>query len=146
MGRARFSLRPARYTGLVALLAALLPPGPAVADTLVLPIAIAVAVGQRAVGHAMAVPGPGSPHRLPAGTGLLTLLPSQLAIPDGYQLDDGRRVPSFAAPVDTEYLVGVNLNGRRWHGWSAALNVNEETPRPVGSTSAQLSVVFEYGF
>ena len=148
MGRARFSLRPARYTGLVALFAAaLLPPAPAAADApkpLVLPIAIAVAVGQRAVGHALAAPG--STHRLPSGTGLLTLLPSQLEIPDGYQLDDGRRVPSFAAPVDTEYLVGVNLNGRRWHGWRASLNVNEETPHPVGSTSAQLSVVFQYGF
>ena len=148
MGRARFSLRPARYLGLVALFAAaLLPPGLAVADTpkpLVLPIAIALAVGQRAVGHAMAEPG--STHRLRANTGLLTLLRSQLEIPDGYELDDGRRVPSFAAPVDSECLVGVNLNGRRWHGWKASLNVNEETRHPVGSTSTQLSVVFEYGF
>jgi hypothetical protein len=56
---------------------------------------------------------PGSTRRLLAGTGLLTLLPSQLEIPHGYEMDDGRRVPSFAAPVDSECLVGVNLNGRR---------------------------------
>jgi hypothetical protein len=148
MGRALFKLRPAQYLGLVALFAAaLLPPGPAVADTpkpLVLPIAITVAVVRGAVGHAMAVPG--STHRLPAGTGLLTLLPSQLEIPDGYELDVGRRVPSFAKPVDSDCLVGVNLNGRPWHGWRASLNVNEETQHPVGSTSTQFSVVVEYGF
>ena len=89
---------------------------------------------------------PGSTPRLPAGTGLLTLLPSQLEIPDGYEPDDGWRVPSFAAPVDSERLVGVNLNGRGGHGWTAALNVNEETQHPVGSTSMQFSVVFEYVF
>ena len=89
---------------------------------------------------------PWSTPRLPAGTGLLTLLPSQLEIPDGYELDDGGRVPSFAAPVDSERLVGVNLNGRRWHGWRASLNVNEETQHPVGSASMQFSVLFEYGF
>jgi hypothetical protein len=37
---------------------------------------VTVAVGRRAVGHAMTVSA--STHRLPAGGGFLTLLPSQL--------------------------------------------------------------------
>jgi hypothetical protein len=140
-------LRPARYLALVALSAAALQPGPAAADTakpLVLPLAAAVALGRTAVEYAMAAAGP--TNATPARSGLLTLLPSQLDIPDGYEVDNGQRVPLSAAPVDSDRLVGIDLNGQRWHGWRASLDVYEETPHPVGSSGTLLSVVFEYRF
>ena len=136
-----------RYLALVALSAAALQPGPAAADTakpLVLPLAAAVALGRTAVAYGMAAAGPS--HAARAGSGLLTLLPSQLDIPDGYEVDNGPRVPLSAAPVDSDRLVGVDLNGRRWHGWKASLNLYEETPHPVGSSGTLLSVRFQYRF
>lgn len=141
MGRLHSSLRPG-YLGPVALFAAaLLPPAPVAAGPPAAPV-LSLAVTRAAPAVAMS----GSPQRPPAALGLLTLLPSQLEIPDGYELDEGRRVPAFAAPVDRDRLVGVDLNGRRWHGWTASLNLDEETERPVGSTGTQLSVVFEHRF
>ena len=149
VGRAPVPPRLARHLGLVALfVATLLRPGRAVAaDTakpLILPLAIAVALGRSAVEYGIAAAG--STHSAPAGSGLLRLLPSQLDIPDGYEVDNDRPVPSFAAPVDGDRLVGVDLNGRRWHGWRASLTLDEESMHPVGSSSTRFSVVFEHRF
>lgn len=148
MGHGRVQPRLARHLGLVALfVATLLRPGRAAADTakpLILPLAIAIALGRSALEYGIAAAG--STHPPPAGTGLLRLLPSQLDIPDGYELDNDRRVPLFAAPVDGDRLVGVDLNGRRWHGWRASLNLDEESVHPVGSSSTLFSVVLEHRF
>jgi hypothetical protein len=141
-------MRLARHLGLGAVLvAALLRPGPAAAETakpLILPLAIAVALGRSAVEYGIAAAG--STHPSPAGSGLLRLLPSQLDIPDGYEVDNDRRVPLFAAPVDGDHLVGVDLNGRGWHGWRASLNLDEETKHPVGSSSTRFGVAVEHRF
>ena len=94
----RVQPRLTRHLGLVTLLVAtLLRPGRAAADPakpLILPLAIAVALGRSAVEYGIAAAG--STHSAPAGSGLLRLLPSQLDIPDGYEVDNDRPVPSFA--------------------------------------------------
>ncbi len=148
MGRARFDVLLAPYLRLAALFAAaFLLPRPAVADTakpLILPLGMAVALGRSVVAYGMVAAGFTDPT--PAGSGLLRLLPSQLDIPDGYEVDNDRRAPSFAVPVEGNRLVGIDLNGRGWHGWKASLDVNEETPHPVGSSGSLVRVVFERRF
>ncbi len=74
------------------------------------------------------------------------VLPSELHIPDGYALDDDRDPPAFAAPIDHDRLVSLDLLRRPHRGWMASLAVDGEYRRPMGSGGDVLRLVIEHRF
>ena len=73
-------------------------------------------------------------------------LPARLHIPDGYAVDIDRKTPLFAAPVDSDRIVSMDLFHRPRHGWMMSLAYDQQARRPLPGGADVLGVVFEYGF
>jgi hypothetical protein len=129
---------------MVALLAGI--PSPVRAESgpqLILPLVTALAVGSAAA-------------RVPAQVGTMTggrrpvlsLLPSQLQIPDGYEIDVedyiGRRRP--VALADYDRIVSYDVFRRRRNGWMTSFVYDEESGRPLADRGDILRFVVDYRF
>jgi hypothetical protein len=127
--------------GLAAILVALLlQASPALAEgapELILPLVTAIAVASAAskVPRQVATIEPG---RRP----LLSLLPSQMHIEDGYGIDVddyiGRRRP--VALIDEDRLASYDVLRRPRHGWMMTFSYNEESRGPL-STKGELLLI-----
>jgi hypothetical protein len=110
---------------------------------LILPLVTAIAVASAAARapQQVAVMQPG---RRP----VLSLLPSQVRIEDGYEIDVddyiGRRRP--VAVADADRVASFDVLRRRRHGWMTSLVYDEETRGPLSGTSDVLRFVVDYRF
>ncbi|TMA48827.1 MAG: hypothetical protein E6J81_04550 [Deltaproteobacteria bacterium] len=73
-------------------------------------------------------------------------LPAQLHIPDGYAVGIDRKTPWFAAPVDSDHIVSMDLFRHPRHGWMMSFAYDQEARRPLPGGADVVGVVFEYGF
>jgi hypothetical protein len=131
-----------RIDGLAALLVGLLlQASPALAQgapELVLPLVTAIAVASAAskVPHQVATLEPG-------GRPLLSLLPPQVHIEDGYEIDVddyiGRRRP--VALIDEDKIASYDVFRRPRRGWMMSVSYDEESRGPL-STKGEL-LLFE---
>lgn len=135
-----------RGVGLVLTVALLLPIRSAHAEgagPLILPLAVAIAIGQSAAAlHA----GSSAAWTARARSGLRAALPPQLWIPDLYQVDLDRDPPRFAAPIDRDKMVGLKVLPRRWHGLMLSVSFDTDSPAPMGRSSQVGSVVLDVEF
>jgi hypothetical protein len=112
---------------------------------LLLPIVSAMAFGVSAVetaqtAHAGGLATPAPPRQ---GGGLL---PKRLRIPDGYAVDYDRAPPHFAAPVDSDRVVGFDVLQRPRRGWTASFAYDEENRGPFPGTAEVVRFVAEFRF
>ena len=112
---------------------------------LVLPLANVAAV------TAAADPEPVSRHavtaiRIPPPRTSGGPLPAQLHIPDGYAVDIDRKTPLFAAPVDSDRIVSMDLFRRPRHGWMMSFAYDQEARGPLRGGGDVIGIVFEHGF
>ena len=107
---------------------------------LVLPLvaAVALASGQQARASL-------SPSGAPA-LRRSRLLPTFLHIPDGYAEDYDVDPPRFAAPVDADRFLSIDLLRRPRWGWMPTVAYDEESRGPLSRTSGILSFAVEYDF
>jgi hypothetical protein len=81
-----------------------------------------------------------------SGRSVLSLLPSQLRIEDGYEIDVydyiGRRTPR--ALVDTNRIVGYDALRHRQKGWMLGFAYDTEHRGPFGPTTDVLRCVVDY--
>ena len=129
--------------GLAAILVALVfHAAPALAEggpELILPLVTAIAVASAAskVPHQVATLEPG---RRP----ILSLLPSQVHIEDGYEIDVddyiGRRRP--VALIDDDRIASFDLFSRPRHGWMMTFSYNDESRGKLSSHQGEL-LLFE---
>lgn len=73
------------------------------------------------------------------------LIPRRLLIPDGFAIDVTRDPPRFAAPVDEDTVVGLQLFARPESGLSAHLLYQEED-RTLGSDGDLIQLRIEFRF
>jgi len=136
--------------GLVVLLAAqLLPTAVAFAEgdlQLLLPLVSAMALGVGAVeateaAHAtphLGLPGP------PRSSN--SVVPKRLLIPDGYAIDFDRSPRRFAAPVDRDRIVALDVMPKPRHGWTASVAYDEEKRGPFPGSGDVVRFLFERRF
>ena len=75
----------------------------------------------------------------------LSLLPSELHIPDLYAVDVDRDPRQYVAPIDNDRMVSLDLMSRR-HGWKTFVAYDTEDRGPFPGGSTRLSVVAEFRF
>ena len=73
-------------------------------------------------------------------------LPARLHIPDGYAVDIDRKTPLFAAPVDSDRIVSMDLFRRPRHGWMMSFAYDQEARGPLPGGGDVIGIVFEHGF
>jgi hypothetical protein len=139
--------RAAARKGLTLIVAALTIAPPAVwaesGPQLILPLVTALAVASAAAKapQQVAVMQPG---RRP----VLSLIPSQVKIEDGYEIDVedyiGRRRPNAVA--DSDRIVSYDVLRRRRKGWMTSLVYDTEHRGPLHSTDDVLRFVVDYRF
>ena len=127
----------------VALLALL--PLPSLAESgpdLILPLVTAIAVASAASKTPTMV---GIDR---SGRSILSLLPPELRIQDGYDIDVndyiGRRSPN--AVIDNNRLVAWDLLNRRHNGWMCSFAYDTERKGPLSDTGQVLRLVLDYRF
>ncbi|HLY38295.1 MAG TPA: hypothetical protein VKU61_09685 [Candidatus Binatia bacterium] len=127
----------------VALLALL--PLPAMAESgpdLILPLVTAIAVASAASKTPTVV---GFDR---GGRSIMSLLPEQLRIEDGYEIDVddyiGRREPK--ALVDTDRVVAFDVMHRRRNGWMLSFAYDTEHRQPLREGSELFRCVLDYRF
>jgi len=119
---------------------------PALAEdghNLILPLVTAIALASAAST---------APQRVatlePGHRPLLSLLPSQVRFPDGYEIDVddyiGRRSP--VALVDADRIGSFELLGRRRAGWMASFAYDIEKRGRLARTGDVLRFIMEYRF
>lgn len=109
---------------------------------LTLPLVAAIALGGSAAQMMMGVGAtPGGRRK-----GILGLLPRQLDVPDGYAQDVSTSPPRFAAGVDRDHLVGIDLFGASGPGFKASLSYDQETRGPLHGSDELMRLVVEYRF
>ena len=114
---------------------------PAFADgppQLLLPLVTALAVASVASGPASDVVGSRNTERE-----LMGLLPNQLRIPDGYEVEGYIRPHRRVVPLDADNYVSVDLLRRRRSGWMPSLSYDAETRGPLAGSSNLFSLVIE---
>jgi len=120
--------------------------GPAFAESgpnLILPLVTALAVASAARG---------TPHQvgtMKGGAGqLLTLLPRQVRIEDGYEIDaeDYIRPGFHATPIDGDRIVSYEFLRRPHNGWMTSFAYDEESRGKLARTSDVLRFVVEHRF
>jgi hypothetical protein len=83
-----------------------------------------------------------------SGRSILSLLPPELRIQDGYDIDMndyiGRRSPN--AVVDINRLVAYDVLRRRQNGWMLSLAYDTERKGPLSDTGEVLRFVLDYRF
>jgi hypothetical protein len=136
----------ARNALAAAIMGLTLGPAPAAADgapELILPLVTAAAVvsAARSAPQQVAIMQPG-------GRPVLSLLPEQLRVPDGYEYDaeDYIAPRRTKSPLDSDRIVSLDLLGRPRRGWRAALAYDEETRGPLTSTGDIVRFVAEFRF
>ena len=109
---------------------------------LILPLVTAIAVATTAARV---------PQRVATMTGrrpVLSLLPAQLQIEDGYEIDVedyiGRKRP--VALADTDRLVSYDLLGQRHDGWMTSFAYDEDSRGPLSPRGEILRFVLDYRF
>ena len=127
----------------VALLALL--PLPAMAESgpdLILPLVTALAVASAASKTPTVV---GFDR---GGRSIMSLMPEQLRIEDGYEIDVddyiGRREPR--ALVDTDRVASFDVLPRRRNGWMLSFAYDTEHRGPLTGTSEVLRCILDYRF
>jgi hypothetical protein len=137
--------------GLTAIVAALtIVPVPAWAEggqqlgpQLILPLVTAIAVASAAAKAPQQV-GTMQPGRRP----VLSLLPSQVRIEDGYEIDAedyiGRRRP--VALADSDRVASFDVLRRRRHGWMTSFVYDEESKGPLSGSGDIVRFVVDYRF
>lgn len=76
----------------------------------------------------------------------LTLLPSQLHIPDAYDEEIDVNLRPYVAPVDTDRVVSFDLFRRPQRGWMASIAYDEEDRGPFPGGGDFFSLTAEYRF
>jgi len=133
--------------GLAAIVATLsLVPASVLAESgpqLILPLVTAIAVASAAARAPQQV-ATMQPGRRP----VLSLLPSQVRIEDGYEIDVedyiGRRRP--VALADADRVASFDVFRRRQHGWMTSLVYDEESRGPLSTTGDIVRFVVDYRF
>ena len=116
-------------------------------SSLLLPITMALAIaGSAAEVQAAAPQHPFNNLAAPPPPRRLQFLPRRLVIPDGYALDDDRDPPMFAAPVNRDRLVALDLVDDPRHHMSASLAFDEESHHPLGHTDDVMRFVVDFRF
>jgi len=81
-----------------------------------------------------------------SGRSILSLLPSELRIQDGYDIDVndyiGRRSPT--AVIDSNRLVAYDVLSRRQRGWMCSFAYDTERKGPLSDTGQVLRFVLDY--
>ena len=110
---------------------------------LILPLVTAIAVASVAARAPQQVATMQPGHRP-----VLSLLPSQVRIEDGYEIDVedyiGRRRP--VALADADRVASFDVFRRRQHGWMTSFVYDEETRGPLSSTGDIVRFVVDYRF
>jgi hypothetical protein len=108
---------------------------------LVTTIALVTAASHAAAPTQVAVVGPG-------GRPVLSLLPHQLLVEDGYEYDPEDYLPRrlSATVYDSDRIVGYELFRRPRRGWMASVSYDEVSRGPLTGRSDVLSLTFEYRF
>ena len=78
-------------------------------------------------------------------SGQPAFIPRRIHVPDGYQIDVGRDAPRFAAPLDDDTLVSLELLAPAATRPGVALSYDQESP-PIGDGSERVSLRLEYRF
>jgi hypothetical protein len=118
---------------------------------LVLPLMTVMALGMQAIESPPPPPPPAAAPTQPLGavpppSHRSSVLPERLLIPDGYVIDLYRGLPHYAAPVDRDRIVGLDLLSRPRHGFTAALVYDQETRQPMQRTGEVFRFVIERRF
>jgi hypothetical protein len=79
---------------------------------------------------------------------VLGLLPQQLHIPDGYEIDvDDYAMPKRdVVPVDADTIVSVDLIRRPKNGWMPSVAYRDESRGPLGSGATIIRLLVEKKF
>jgi len=139
----------AARNSLAAIIALAIPLASASAENgpeLLLPLVTAIALASATQGGVTSSSATMTLSAAPAPHGSLSVLPSQLRIPDGYAEDVDIPLPRYAEPLDSDRIVSFDLFRRAKRGWMASLAYDQESRCPLPGSNTVLSLVAEFQF